>query len=53
MKDLVYLPPRLYYVDVAVEAGFSVTGDIIPGGGGGELRSLHGDYELSHEEQNY
>ena len=48
-----YSAPRIEVVDVVVEAGFGVSADIGPGGGGGELHSTLEGYEATYEDTLY
>ena len=55
MKDnnMHYLAPCIEVLDVTVEAGFGVSADIGPGGGGGELHSTLEGYEATYEDTLY
>ena len=57
MKDnnMHYLDPGIEVLDVTVEAGFGVSGDIDPGGSGGELRArpMSEGYDFFYEDDSY
>uniref|UniRef100_UPI004056C157 hypothetical protein n=1 Tax=Alistipes sp. TaxID=1872444 RepID=UPI004056C157 len=46
-----YVAPIVEVVEVVVEAGFSVSGDIEPGGSGGVLSVPRGDYDSAYDEE--